>query len=436
MEELLDIEHSKEEREDFAGYKISPTIIFYPKNESEVVRIVKYAYTHNIPVVPWGSGSSLTGATACKDCILVDLSKMDKILEINDVDWYVRVQPGVKLIDLYEAVESKGFFFPPDPASFFLCTVGGAISEGSGGMRGVKYGPFREWVLSLRVVLPTGEVVKVGEPLRKNRAGYDLTHLFVGSEGTLGIITEAWLRIIPKPRKKIYTVKVLLPDFSTVAENIIGIRKARILPEFSEYIDADVIRALNRNLNAGLEESEGGMLLISIEEDQLQDLLKVLKGKVEVLEGDEAERLYSLRSQAAIAVKAETRTFYAEDIVVPISKLPEAISKLNEIAKKHNTKFYIISHIGDGNLHPNIVVDDEKEKEEIFNEIAKVAIDLGGSVTGEHGVGIQKAKMMSEQIKSHNGERVLDLMIGIKKMLDPKDIMNPDKYVELAYKFK
>ncbi len=435
MDEILDIEHTKEEREDFAGFKISPSIIFYPKDENEVVRIVKYAYAHGIPIVPWGSGSSLTGATACKDCIVIDLSKMDKILEINDVDWYVRVQPGVKLIDLYEAVESKGFFFPPDPASFFLCTVGGAISEGSGGMKGVKYGPFREWVLSLRVVLPTGEVVKVGEPLRKNRAGYDLTHLFVGSEGTLGIITEAWLRIIPKPRKKIYTVKVLLPDFKSVADNIIGIRKAKILPEFSEYIDADVVRALNKNLNAGLEETEGGMLLISIEEDQLQDLLKVLKGEVAVLEGDEAEKLYSLRSQAAIAVKAETKNFYAEDIVVPVSRLPEAIDKLNEIAKKHNTKFYIISHIGDGNLHPNIVVDG-KEREEIFNEIARVAIELGGSVTGEHGVGIQKAKVMAEQLMEHNGEKVLDLMMDIKRVIDPKDIMNPNKYVELSYKLK
>lgn len=438
--ELVGIEKSVEEREDFSGEKVKPITIFFPKNEEEVVKIVKYASQRKIPIIAWGYGTSLTGATACdKNCILIDMSKMNKILEINEIDWYVRVQPGVKLIDLFEELEKKGFMLPPDPASFFLCSVGGAVAESSGGMKGVRYGSFREWVLALKVILPNGEIIKVGEPLRKNRAGYDLVHLFVGSEGTLGIITEIWLRIIPIPKRKMVTVAAMLKDFESAAEVIVGLRKNRILPELSEYIDVDVVKALNKNLNASLKETDGGMLLISIEEEMVSDVLKVLEGKavdIKIAEGEEAERLYSLRAQAAIAVKAESKNaFYAEDIVVPVSKLPEAIRRLKEIGKKYNTKFYVISHIGDGNLHPNIVIEDKELREKVFEEIARMAIDLGGSVSGEHGIGVQKAKVMVEQIVKHNGPRVLELMYEIKRLIDPEGIMNPNKFVELAYKY-
>ncbi|MEM3972416.1 MAG: FAD-linked oxidase C-terminal domain-containing protein [Saccharolobus sp.] len=438
--ELVGIEKSVEEREDFSGEKVKPIAIFFPKNEEEVVKIVKYASQRKIPIIAWGYGTSLTGATACdKNCILIDMSKMNKILEINEIDWYVRVQPGVKLIDLFEELEKKGFMLPPDPASFFLCSVGGAVAESSGGMKGVRYGSFREWVLALKVILPNGEIIKVGEPLRKNRAGYDLVHLFVGSEGTLGIITEIWLRIIPIPKRKMVTVAAMLKDFESAAEVIIGLRKNRILPELSEYMDVDVVKALNKNLNANLKETDGGMLLISIEEEMVSDVLKVLEGKavdIKIAEGEEAERLYSLRAQAAIAVKAESKNvFYAEDIVVPVSKLPEAIRRLKEIGKKYNTKFYVISHIGDGNLHPNIVIEDKELREKVFEEIARMAIDLGGSVSGEHGIGVQKAKVMAEQIVKHNGPRVLELMYEIKRLIDPEGIMNPNKFVELAYKY-
>ncbi|ACP44674.1 FAD linked oxidase domain protein [Sulfolobus islandicus Y.G.57.14] len=438
--ELKDIEQKVEEREDFSGEKVRPLAVFFPKDEDEVVRIVRFAKKNRLPIIPWGQGTSLTGAVSCdKNCILVDLSKMNKILEINDIDWYVRVQPGIKLIDLFEELEKKGFMLPPDPASFFLCSVGGAVAESSGGMKGVRHGSFREWVLSLRVVLPNGEVIKVGEPLRKNRAGYDLVHLFVGSEGTLGIVTEIWLRIIPIPKRKMVMIAAMLKDFESAGEVIVGLRKNKILPELSEYVDADVVKALNKHLSANLKETEGGMLLISIEEDSVDDVLKVLEGKavdIKITEGEEAEKLYSVRSQAAIAVKAESKkVFYAEDIVVPVSKLPEAIRRLREIGEKYNTKFYVISHIGDGNLHPNIIIEDKVAREKAFEEIARMAIELGGSVSGEHGIGVQKAKLMAEQIVKHNGVSVLDLMYQIKKLIDPDDIMNPDKYVELAYKY-
>ena len=433
---LEGIEISEGEREDFVGFKVKPKFIAYPKDEEEIVKIVNYARETKTPIVTWGAGTSLSGHLMCEDCILVDMSKyMNKILEINDIDWYARVQPGVNLEFLNKKLEEKGFFFPPDPASFFLCTVGGATANSSGGMRGVKYGTFRDWVLALKVVLPNGKIVKIGEPLRKNRGGYDLVHLFVGSEGTLGIITEIWLRITPLPKRKTYTFLAYMNSLEDTAEVIRELRMRKILPEIAEYIDLDVIKALNKNLNANLKESEGGILIISIEEDYLEDLKLVLKGReYEIAEGEEAEKIYSIRAQSAIALKAESKYMFVEDIVVPVSKLVEAIKRLKEVERKYNIRMPVISHIGDGNLHPNILIDDPSKAEVIFEEVARIAIDLGGSVSGEHGIGVQKAKLLAEQIVKHNGEDVLKIMKGIKDLIDPYDIMNPNKYVELAYK--
>jgi glycolate oxidase len=436
--ELEAIEHKEEEREDFVGFKVRPSIVFFPKDEEEVSKVVKFAYENGLPIVPWGAGTSLTGALACDGCILMDMSKMDRILEINDVDWYVRVQPGLNLAKLNEELEKVGFFLPPDPASSFLCTVGGAVSEGSGGMKGVKYGSFREWVLALKVVLPNGSIVKLGEPLRKNRAGYNLVNLLVGSEGTLGVVTEVWLRIIPLPRTKMVTVVANMKDLEAASRVIIGLRKSKITPEISEYMDEDVIRALNRHLGTGLEETEGGMMLITVEEDLLSDLMKVLKGNASSFkiarDREEAEELYSVRAKAAIALRAEAKFMYAEDIVVPVSRLPEAIMKLKGIERRYNVRMPVVAHIGDGNLHPNILLDDQEMAERIFDEVGRIAIELGGSVTGEHGIGIQKAHLLREQLIRSNGVEVLRLMKGIKDLFDPKGVMNPGKYVDVATK--
>ena len=433
---LEGIEISEGEREDFLGFKIKPKFIAYPKDEEEVVRIVNYARETKTPIVVWGAGTSLSGHLMCEGCILVDVSKyMNKILEINDIDWYARVQPGVNLGYLQRKLEEQGFYFPPDPGSYLLCTVGGAVANGAGGMRGVKYGSISEWVLALKVVLPNGKIVKIGEPLRKNRAGYDLVHLFVGSEGTLGIITEIWLRIIPKPKRKTYTVLAYMNSLEDTAEVIKELRKRKIMPELAEYMDLEVIKALNKHLNANLKESEGGALLITVEEDYLEDLKSVLgEREYKIAEGEEAEKLRYIRSQSAVALRAESKHLFAEDIIVPVSKLVEAIKRLKEIERKYNIKMPVMAHIGDGNLHPNIMLNDLSKAEAIFEEVARLAIELDGSITAEHGIGVQKAKLLAEQIVKHNGEDVLKIMKGIKDLIDPYDIMNPNKYVELAYK--
>lgn len=432
----LGIEYAKETREDFVNFKATPLAVLYPRSEADVVKIVTFARTRGIPIVPWGAGSSLTGAVSCDGCLMVDMKYMSSILEINEVDWYVRVQPGVNLGKLNEELNKRGFFFPPDPASFFLCTVGGAVANSSGGMRGVRYGTFRDWVLALRVVLPTGEVVRVGEPFRKNRAGYDLVHLFVGSEGTLGIITEVWLRIVPLPRQRIVSLMGYAPDLDSVAGVIVDMRKAGILPEIAEYIDREVVRAMNSQLNANLRESEGGILLLRVEEQDLNTMSGILKkwgvdGRA--LTEEEWEKVYSLRAQSALALKAIAKSMYVEDIVVPVSRLIEGVKKLRELESKYGVKMPVIAHIGDGNLHPNILLERSENADKIFEDVARLAIDLGGSVSGEHGIGVQKAKVMGEQVIAHGGKKVLEIMMGIKKLVDPYSVMNPKKYVELAY---
>ncbi|BCS92534.1 FAD-binding oxidoreductase [Metallosphaera javensis (ex Sakai et al. 2022)] len=439
MESLKDLglETSVETREDFVNFRVNPRVVVYPRSEEEVVKVVRYAYENGLPIVPWGAGTSLTGAVSCEGCILLDMRHMSSILEINDVDWFVRVQPGVNLEFLNRKLMERGFFLPPDPASFFLCSVGGAVANSSGGMRGVKYGTFRDWVLSLRVVLPTGEVVQVGEPFRKNRAGYDLVHLFTGSEGTLGVVTEIWFRIIPLPKEKMISLLSFMPDLDSTAGVIQDMRRAGILPEIAEYIDNEVIVALNTQLSAGLRESRGGLLMLRVEEHDLEKMREILgkwHGETSILSDEEWERIYSLRAQSAIALKAMAKEMYVEDIVVPVSKLVEAVRRLKELEEKYQVKMPVIAHIGDGNLHPNILLKDRRMADELFEEVGKIAIDLGGSVSGEHGIGLQKARLMGLQIQRHSGVKVLEIMKGIKDLVDPRGIMNPGKYVELAYK--
>ena len=436
--ERLGLKVGKEEREDFSGFKVRPSAVVYATSEEDVVKAVRFAYERGIPVVPTGAGTSLSGHLQCEGCILIDLSKMNKILELNEVDWYVRVQPGVVLEDLFKFVESRGFFLPPDPASYFMCTVGGAIANSSGGMRGLKYGTFREWVLAVRVVLPDGTVVKLGEPFRKNRAGYDLVHLIAGSEGTLGIVTEAWLRVIPKPKGETYTVMAFVPDLERAGEIVYQLRVNRVLPDLAEFIDDQVVEALNRHFNAGLPVPKGGLMFFRGDEDVKEKVLKILSGraeKVEVAKGEEGDELLRLRAMGALALKAEAKYVYVEDIVVPVSRLVEAIRELKRIEEKYRVRMPVIAHIGDGNLHPNILLDRTENAEEIFEEVARIALKFNGSVSGEHGIGVQKANVMAEQIVNQNGEKVLELMYGIKRLFDPKGIMNPGKYVEKAYNY-
>ncbi len=431
----------EEYSEDMAGFRATPAVVVRPASEDEVRRIVALAARRKFPIVPRGAGTSLTGAAVTKGAIILDMRRMDSVLKVDTVNWYARAQAGVTLEDLNKRLEKHGFFFPPDPASSSLCTVGGAVAEGSGGLRCVKYGTVKDWVLSLRVVLPNGKVSNFGEPLAKNRAGFDLVRLMVGSEGTLGVVTEACLKIIPLTTVKTKRLLLTFDDWRSAGDAICGLRAAKIQPHMFEFLDRGVVRALNEKLHLEREEAEA-TLIVDIEEPSLDKALQIFNRSsprrvVTAKDEEEAETFYQLRAMAYLAIRGLAPAVQVEDISLPIDRLTEYLAKVREVASKYGLRIPVNGHAGDGNVHPVILYDDADKKSRAaafraFQEICRYGIGLGGSITGEHGVGAQKAKLLREQLEAHDGREALRLMKGIKKLFDPEGIMNPGKYVEAA----
>jgi glycolate oxidase len=436
-----DEEELKKHSIDMADFAGNPLLIVKPRTTEEVSKVVEYAYSKGIGVVPWGAGSSLTGAAIADNAIVVDMSRFDKIIEINDVEWYVHVEAGVILDALNNRLKEHGFFFPPDPASSFICTVGGAIAEGSGGLRCVRYGTVKDWVLALKVVLPNGKVAVLGEPLSKNRAGYDLVHLFVGSEGTLGIITEAWLRITPIPHEKIVRMFAQFDSWKSATKVIVEMRKRRFQPYLLEFMDRQTIEGVQGKIEMSLPVFEAS-LLIDIEERVLEELVNLMKecsvkNIIIAKNEDESDQLYQARALSYLALKQQATGAQAEDVCVPIGKLEDYLNHVQAISKKYNVRIVVHGHAGDGNVHPLLLYDknDRQSTEnarKAFEDICNYAIEQGGTTTGEHGIGMQKVAFLRRQLEKHGGEEPLRIMKEVKKLIDSKGIMNPNKYVEAA----
>ena len=434
-------EAAKDYYEDMGGFQAEPWTIIKPNSEEEVVAVVRFANERKIPLVARGAGTSLTGAVVSKNAIILDMTNFDKILKIDKVNWYVHVQAGVVLDDLNNELKKLGFFFPPDPGSSFACTVGGAIAEGSGGMRCVRYGTVKDWVLSVRLVLTTGKIVNLGEPLYKNRAGYDLLHLIVGSEGTLGIVTEAKLKIIPIPSFSIQRSLIYFSDTASVGRSIHALRESRIVPILFEFMDRQTIQAVNQDIENKFDEAEA-VLLLDIEAQDVQRVEEILRAngaaKIQIARDEkEADRFYQARAMAYLSVKSSATGVHTEDVVVPIDKLAEYLDMLKAIAQKFDLRILVLGHAGDGNVHPNVLYDKSNESEVArakmaVDEFCRAAIKVGGSVTGEHGVGIQKVELFREQLIEHGAKEALELMKGIKALFDKNSILNPGKYVEAA----
>lgn len=426
---------------DMADYAGVPLAVVRVKSEDDVVKAVKVANEERTPIIARGAGSSLTGAAVTEGAIILDMRGLARVLKVDRVNYYAQVEPGISLDDLNKELEKHGFFLPPDPASSYICTVGGAISEGSGGMRCVRYGTMKDWVLALRVVLGNGQVVQLGEPLAKNRAGYDLVHLIVGSEGTLGIITQAYLKIIPKATVPSKRLLVLFDRWEDAGRAIADLRSSLILPGIMEFMDKACVKAVNQALQAGLDEAEA-TLLVDVEERELEAVAKIFSQdgarKVHIAKNEEeADSLYQARMWAYPAMKALATGAMAEDVVVPIDRLAEYLGMVREIAERFSLSIPIVGHAGDGNIHPTILYDKDSPKSRgaanlAFEEICRRAIDLGGSISGEHGIGKQKVRLLREQLAAHDGLPALELMKEIKRLFDPNDILNPGKYVEAA----
>ncbi|MBW8351117.1 glycolate oxidase subunit GlcD [Bacillus sp. IITD106] len=421
------------------NYQEMPDLVVAPRNTKEIAEIVTVCRDERIPIIPRGSGTNLCAGTVPTEGGIVLLFKhMNKILEIDEENLTVTVQPGVITQDMIREVEKRGLFYPPDPSSMKISTIGGNINENSGGLRGLKYGVTADYVMALEAVLPNGDVIRTGGKLAKDVAGYNLTQLLVGSEGTLAIITEATLKLIPIPETK-QTMLALYQNMDAAAQSVSEIISAKIIPATLEFLDQPTLKAVEDFANIGLPTDVEAVLLIEQDGPQeivARDMQKMAdicarEGAVSVKIAEtevEALALTEARRSALSALARLKPTTILEDATVPRSQIANMVKAINEIAKKHNVTICTFGHAGDGNLHPTCPTD-VRDKEEMkrvdaaFADIFAKAIELGGTITGEHGVGMMKAPYLEWKLGT---EGVL-IMRAIKQSFDPHNIMNPGK---------
>ncbi|MRH41253.1 glycolate oxidase subunit GlcD [Aquibacillus halophilus] len=420
-------------------FQTLPDAIVSPHNTGEISEIVKICNEYKIPIVPRGSGTNLSaGTTPVEGGIVLLFKHMNQILEIDEENLTITTQPGVITLDLMNRVEAKGLFYPPDPSSMKISQIGGNINENSGGLRGLKYGVTRDYVMGLEIVMPNGDIIRTGGKLAKDVAGYDLTRLFVGSEGTLGIITEATLKLLPMPKAK-KTILALYEDLDAAAQTVSKIIANRIIPITLEFLDQKTIQAVEDFAKIGLPTDVKAVLLIeqdgepeTVEKDieKIAELCKqnhAVEVKIAASE-EEADALRTARRSALSALARLKPTTILEDATVPRSEIAKMVSAINQIAEKYDVEICTFGHAGDGNLHPTCLTDVRNEEEierveKAFEEIFKKAVELGGTITGEHGVGAMKAPYLHLKL----GEAGIAAMYGIKQAFDQNNIMNPGK---------
>jgi glycolate oxidase len=421
------------------NFQSMPDAVVSPRNAEEVSEILKICNQYGVPIVPRGSGTNLCAGTCPTEGGVVLLFKhMNRVIEIDEENLTITVQPGVITLDLINAIEEKGLFYPPDPSSMKISTIGGNINENSGGLRGLKYGVTRDYVIGLEAVLPNGDIIRTGGKLAKDVAGYDLTRLFVGSEGTLCVITEATLKLIPMPETR-KTMLALYQDLSAAARSVSKIIANKIIPTTLEFLDQATLKVVEDYAQIGLPTDVQAVLLIEqdgppeVVERDIQKIAEVckLENAVSIQIAATEEEAMALRTARRAALSAVARlapTTILEDATVPRSEIANMVKAINEITEKYNLMICTFGHAGDGNLHPTCATDardhDEMERvEKAFAEIFEKAIELGGTITGEHGVGAMKAPYLEWKLKKEG----IAAMLGIKQAFDPNNIMNPGK---------
>jgi glycolate oxidase len=424
---------------DASSHNHRPEAAIWPTSSEQVSGILAVANQHRFAVIPRGAGTGLAGAAVpSRGGLVLDLCRMNKILDIKIVDRLAVVQPGVVYADLQKALEPHGFFFPPDPASGSVCTIGGNVATNAGGMKGAKYGVTKDYVLGLEVVLPDGRIMLTGSKCMKSVSGYDLTRLFVGSEGTLGVVTEIILKISPKP----LAVKTSLAYFASLHEAgqaVTDIMHSGIIPSVLEILDENTIRVLREHADMTFPDITA-MLLVETDGYTVGETAYQMEKVIEAIRknnateirmadtADEAEELWKVRKSAGSVAAGLGTNNLSEDITVPISKVPDLLTRISDIVRSYQLPFVVFGHAGDGNLHPKIMYNayDPDQVDRVHraaDELFKLACELGGTLTGEHGIGLAKAPYMTLE----HDPIALDVMRGIKKMLDPNNILNPGK---------
>ncbi|WP_448588424.1 FAD-binding oxidoreductase [Thermocrinis sp.] len=417
-----------------------PSAVVFPTSEEDVQKLVKVCYEEEIPLFPRGAGSGLTGGSVptLEKGIVVSFERMNRF-SIDPDNATAMVEPGVITYEFQQAVEKIGLFYPPDPSSFKYSTIGGNIAENAGGPRCLKYGVTREYVLGLSAVIKEGHILRTGNPVIKDVAGYDLTKLFVGSEGTLGLITSAILKLIPKPKARA-TALILFKDLESVGKVVSKVMTSGIFPSALEFMDNYAISAVEDFKPVGLPRDAEALLLVevdgssqSVREDVLQvkELAQSMGLEVQVAEDEEkAEKLWSARKSLGPALGNLRTGKINEDVVVPRIYLSQAIRDYRKVAEKYGLLMVIFGHIGDGNLHVNLLYDkknreEEERAEKAVDEVFEITLRYNGSITGEHGVGLTKRKFLELQM----GEVGMSLLRDIKRVFDPKNLFNPGKVI-------
>lgn len=447
LRQLLGMDHVLTAKEDLIPYAFDgtaalyqmPGCVVFPRNADQVAGVLRLAQTSRTPVVTRGSGTGLSGGSLpSQDCLVLCLVKMDQIIELDAANLTLLAEAGATTQTVTDAAAGAGLFYPPDPGSMKISTIGGNVAENSGGLRGLKYGVTRNYVMGLEVVLPDGEVLWTGNKCVKDVAGYSLRDLFIGSEGTLGVITKVLLRLIPRPLTK----KTMLATFARMdqaAEAVSAIIAARIIPCTLEFLDRTTIRCVEDYAQIGLPldcealllmETDGHPAVVAEEAAAMEQICRAQNcTEVRVAQDDaEATRLASARRTAFSALARVAPTTILEDATVPRSELARMIRFIEGIAAKYSLQIGTFGHMGDGNLHPTCLTD-ERNSEEMhrvelaFREIFEETVRLGGTITGEHGIGLAKKTFLPK----FAGDAQMRVLRELRQSLDPHGLLNPGK---------
>ena len=414
-------------------------VVVHPGSTEEVAAVVKLANEFSHAIVTRGSGTGLSGGSVPSEgCIVLCLTRLDKILSVDPANLTVRAQCGVITAAIDAAANKHGLFYPPDPGSMKISTIGGNVAENSGGLRGLKYGVTRDYVMGLEVVLPDGRIARFGNACVKDVAGYSMKDLFIGSEGTLGIITEVLLKVLPRPGAR-RTMLASYDRMEDAAQTVSDIIAAKIIPCTLEFLDRMTIGCVEDYAKIGLPrdcealllmETDGHPAAVAEEAEQMLALARARGARDVRIARDDAEalQLASARRSAFSALARVRPTTILEDVTVPRDKLAEMVAFVAEVAKKHKLLVGTFGHMGDGNLHPTFLTDERNTEEmarvhEALEDIVTKTLALGGTITGEHGVGLAKKAWLRRQV----GENSHDLMREIKRAWDPRNLLNPGK---------
>ncbi|MGA7678374.1 MAG: FAD-linked oxidase C-terminal domain-containing protein [Dehalococcoidia bacterium] len=427
-----------------SNWQALPEAVVFPTTAEQVSQILRLATEQGIPVTPRGAGSNVSGGSVpVLGGIVLCTTRMNKIIEIDTANFTVTTEVGVVLNDLNREIARHNLFFPPDPQSFLAATIGGCVSENAGGPYAVKYGVFKHYILGMTAVLPTGAILTLGGSTVKNVTGYDLPQLLCGSEGTLAVITQVTLHLLPLPPAR-QTVLAVFNEMVTAGKAVHRVLSEGIVPAKIELMDNWVIRRIEEVTPLGLPLEAETIILFELDgipeavEKETEEVINLCQeeGAMEAraaYDAKEAENFWAARRAGFSAIFGNAPIAFAEDVAVPPSRLPELIGRVQKIAKKYDVTIVTLGHAGDGNLHPCVLTDEKNTEhygraEKAIHDIFSAALELGGAISGEHGIGLGKKKFLKKAMSPE----AINLLRGIKKVFDPKGILNPGKIWEEA----